>query len=168
MDAMPMPLNVLFVDDSQVFLEMFTQLCAIISNQAWRTECATSVDGALAVLREKPIDLVVLDLGLPMVNGFELLGLIKQLYPGLRIAVMTGDASDSARAAALAAGAEAFVEKPMTTAGIKSVFNLLNDLVCGPQPGNAAGMVPPEGLPPEHYVAAAYHGKWSSADGRSK
>jgi CheY-like chemotaxis protein len=164
MDAMPMTSSVLFVDDSPMFLEMFTQLCAIISNQTWRTECATTVDSALAVLREKPIDLVVLDLSMPTVGGLELLGLIKRLYPGIRIAVMTGDASDGTRASALAGGAEVFIEKPMTSADIRSVFILLNDLVSSPQRGNSVGVVPPKG----YAGVVTGDNKWSSADGRKK
>jgi CheY-like chemotaxis protein len=58
-----------------------------------------------------------------------LLGIIGRRYPGLKIAVMTGRASESNRAACLAGGAELFIEKPVSSEGIKVVFNMLNDLV---------------------------------------
>ena len=42
---------------------------------------------------------------------------------------MTGNASDARRTDALANGAELFLEKPVTVEGMKSVFNVLHDLV---------------------------------------
>jgi CheY-like chemotaxis protein len=71
----------------------------------------------------------VLDVGMPMVDGLQLLGIINRRYPGLKIAVMTGNATEAKRADALANGAELFIEKPVTPEGIQSVFNMLNDLV---------------------------------------
>ncbi|HLX96533.1 MAG TPA: DUF4388 domain-containing protein, partial [Verrucomicrobiae bacterium] len=52
-----------------------------------------------------------------------------QRYPGLKIAVMTGNATEGNRAACLSNGAELFIEKPVSADGIKVVFNLLNDLM---------------------------------------
>jgi CheY-like chemotaxis protein len=170
--------KVLFVDDSMAFLETFTELCAVFSNQTWGIECATSVDRALAILQETPVDLVVLDIRMPMVDGLQLLGIIHRRYPGMKIAVMTGNATESKRADALANGAELFIEKPVTPEGIKSVFNLLNDLVSWSRhesPGTAA---PPESVeaplpektgepvaPDDDFVVVAtYDGKWNSVN----
>jgi len=121
--------HVLFVDDSMAFLETFTRLCSDFANDTWEIHSATSADRALAILQENPIDLVVLDIGIPMVDGIQLLGIINQRYPGLKIAVMTGNPTESNRAASLSNGAELFIEKPVSPDGIKVVFNLLNDLI---------------------------------------
>ena len=121
--------QLLFVDDSLAFLETFGGLCSEYAKRTWEIHSATSADKALAVLNEKPIDLVVLDVGMPMLDGLQLLGIITKRYPGLKVAVMTGSATESKRADALANGAALFLEKPMTADGMKSVFNMLNDLV---------------------------------------
>ncbi len=121
--------HVLFVDDSLAFIETFGGLCAELSNHAWEIHSATSADRALAVLQEAPVDLVILDIGMPMVDGIQLLGIINRRYPGLKIAVMTGSAGDTHRAACLAGGAELFIEKPLSADASRVVFNLLNDLV---------------------------------------
>src|SRR5258708_309790 len=55
--------HVLFVDDSMAFLETFGELCSALSNQTWEIHSATTADSALAVLQEKSVDLVVLDMG---------------------------------------------------------------------------------------------------------
>jgi CheY-like chemotaxis protein len=121
--------HVLFVDDSMAFLETFTELCFELSNKTWEIHSVPTADKALAVLKENSIDLVVLDIGMPMLDGLQLLGIISRRYPGLKIAVMTGSATEAKRADALANGAELFIEKPVSPDGIKVVFNMLNDLV---------------------------------------
>jgi CheY-like chemotaxis protein len=138
--------HVLFVDDSLAFIETFGGLCAELSGRAWEIHPATTADRALAVLQEGPIDLVILDIGMPMVDGIQLLGIINRRYPGLKIAVMTGSASEAHRAACLAGGAELFIEKPLSADGSRVVFNLLNDLVTWAQRDGFSGALRQVGL----------------------
>lgn len=121
--------HVLLVDDSLAFLEAFGQLFTILSKDTWQVHAAPTADRALAILQSQPIDLAVLDIGMPMVDGIQLLGIIRRRYPGLKIAVMTGHATEGNRAACLANGAELFIEKPASADDNKVVFNLLHDLV---------------------------------------
>ena len=138
--------QVLFVDDSLAFLETFTELCGVLSNQSWEIHSAPSADRALAILQQSHMDLVVLDIGIPMVDGIQLLGIINRRYPGTKIAVMTGKANESNRAVCLAGGAELFIEKPVSPEGIKVVFNMLNDLVSWTHREGFSGMVRQVGL----------------------
>ena len=121
--------HVLFVDDSMAFIETFGGLCVEYSHHAWELHSATTANRALLALQEGPIDLVVLDIGMPMVDGIQLLGIITRRYPGLKIAVLTGNATDARRAACLSGGAELFIEKPTSSDGTRVVFNLLNDML---------------------------------------
>ena len=121
--------QVLFVDDSLAFLEMFTEMCSVLSGQTWEIHTAASADRALVMLQQHSIDLVVLDIIMPLVDGLQLLGIIGRRYPSLKIVVMTAKANDGNRATCLAGGAELFIEKPVSPEGIKMVFNMLNDLV---------------------------------------
>jgi len=176
--------HVLFVDDSLAFLELFGSLCAEYANRTWNILSAPSADRALAILQEKPVDLVVLDIGMPMLDGLQLLTIIARRYPGLKTAVLTASATEAKRADALANGAALFLEKPATPDGIKSVFNLLNDLVSWPPRDSSNALRETEGksapLPPaepsqspaetiEHplgddfVVVATYDGTWKPA-----
>ncbi len=152
--------HVLFVDDSMAFLETFSELCGVLSKQSWEIQTATSADRALAVLQEKPVDLVVLDIGMPMVDGLQLLGIINRRYPGMKLAVMTGSVTESKRADSLANGAELFIEKPVTPEGIKSVFNLLNDLVSWAHREGFTGALRHVGL--QEVIQMECHGRHSS------
>ena len=121
--------QVLFVDDSLAFLETFTELCSVLSNQTWEIHTAAAADRALAILQQHPIDLVVLDIIMPLVDGLQLLNIIGRRYSGVKIVVMTAKANEGNRATCLSGGAELFIEKPVTPDGIKMIFNMLNDLV---------------------------------------
>jgi CheY-like chemotaxis protein len=138
--------QVLFVDDSLAFLETFGELCAELSAKTWEIHSATTADKALELLKKTVVDLVVVDIGIPMVDGIQLLGIISRRYPGLKIAVMTGRATEANRTACLANGAELFIEKPISPEGIKVVFNLLNDLVSWTHREGFSGAVRQVGL----------------------
>jgi CheY-like chemotaxis protein len=163
------PMNILFVDDSMVFLETFTELCTVLSNRAWGIERAVSVECAIAVLQSKPIALVVVDLGMPMMDGFRLVSQIRQHDPATKIAVMTGDATDRKRDEALTAGAELFLEKPVTPAGIRLVFSRLNDLLDRPPQAESRGTARAAGGPDADFaVLSSCAEKWNKSDERKK
>lgn len=139
--------HVLFVDDSLAFLETFGELCSALSNKTWDVHLATTADRALAALQEHATDLVVLDIGMPLVDGLQLLGIIRQRYPGIKIVVMTGSPSEHKRADALARGAELFMEKPVSPDGGRMVFNMLNDLMSWAHREGFTGALRQVGLP---------------------
>ena len=139
--------QVLLVDDSMAFLETFTELFEELSNGSWQIHAAAAADKALAILQQHPIALVVLDIGMPMLDGVQLLGIIHKRYPEVKKVVLTGQASESRRAACLANGAELFLEKPITPDGIKFVFNVLNDLLSWTQREGFSGTLQQVGLP---------------------
>jgi CheY-like chemotaxis protein len=121
--------RVLFVDDSMAFLEMVTELFGARQDKTWEIHTASSPDKALAILQQKLIDLVVLDIGMPLLDGIQLLGLIHQRYPNIKKVVLTGESDDRHRAACLASGAELFLLKPGDADGWRLIFNLLTSLL---------------------------------------
>jgi CheY-like chemotaxis protein len=121
--------RVLFVDDSMAFLEMVTDLFGAQKNKTWEIHTAGSADKALVILQQKLIDLVVLDIGMPLLDGVQLLGLIHQRYPNVKKVVLTGESDDSHRAACLANGAELYLLKPGDEDGWRLIFNLLSSLL---------------------------------------
>jgi len=121
--------RVLFVDDSMAFLEMVTDLFGARQDKTWEIHTASSPDKALAILQQKLIDLVVLDIGMPLLDGIQLLGLIHQRYPNIKKVVLTGESDDRHRAVCLANGAELFLSKPGDEDGWRLIFNLLTSLL---------------------------------------
>jgi CheY-like chemotaxis protein len=121
--------RVLFVDDSLAFLEMITELFGAQTEKSWEIHTAPSADKALAILQQKLINLVVLDIGMPLLDGVQLLGIIHQQYPNVKKVILTAQTDESRRAACLANGAELFLLKPGDENGWRLVFNMLTNLL---------------------------------------
>ena len=138
--------RVLFVDDSMAFLEMITDLFSAHKDITWEILTATSPDKALAILQQKLVDLIVLDIGMPLLDGIQLLGLIHQRYPNIKKVVLTGESDDRHRAACLAAGAELFLLKPADAEGWKLIFNLLSSLLRWEQSNDFVSTLSDNGL----------------------
>lgn len=66
----------------------------------------------LEAFSRKRFDLLFLDIHFPDANGLDLLKAIRKDSPGTRVAVVSGDGCAGNKEAALAAGAEQFLEKP--------------------------------------------------------
>jgi two-component system KDP operon response regulator KdpE len=73
-------------------------------------EAATGAE-ALSALRHHRPDLVLLDLGLPDIEGLALIGRIRELSP-VPIVVLSSRGEEAAKVAALDAGADDYVTKP--------------------------------------------------------
>jgi len=128
-DDSPPKYQVLFVDDSMAFLESFPKLCHELSAGQWQIHTAATADCALSILHEHSINLAVLDIGMPMLDGIQLLGIIHRRYPHMKIAILTALASDSNRATCMANGAEVLLEKPVSNADIRLAFRMLDDVL---------------------------------------
>ena len=139
--------RVLFVDDSMAFLETISELFGTWGNNTWEIHTAVSADKALAILEQKLMDLVVLDIGMPLLNGIQLLGIIHQRFPNIKIVVLTGQSDETRRAACLAGGAELFLVKPPHANGLTSIFTVLNDLVKWTNRDGFSGTLGEVGLP---------------------
>jgi CheY-like chemotaxis protein len=120
--------QILFVDDDAHFLEILQNVMAHHAGSSWEMHTALDVGQALTVLQERHIDLLVIDVHMPVVDGLQFLGLLRRTYPSLLRVVLTGDATETYRAACLNAGAELFLEKPVSEQGWQSIFTTLNEL----------------------------------------
>jgi CheY-like chemotaxis protein len=121
--------RVLFVDDSLAFLEMINDLFGAEEDKNWEIYTAPSADKALAILQQKLIHLVVLDIGMPLLDGVQLLGIIHQQYPNIKKVILTAQSDESRRVACLANGAELFLLKPGDEDGWRLVFNMLSNVL---------------------------------------
>ena len=102
------PLRVLVVDDEPPIRKL---LRMGLSTQGYRVIEAEDGQAALDRLREKP-DLVILDLGLPDMQGLELLRTMRTRDEDVPIVVLSSRADEVAKVQALDLGADDYVTKP--------------------------------------------------------
>jgi CheY-like chemotaxis protein len=121
--------QILFVDDDADFLLTLRDLYEMMSERSWQIHSATSANQALEILDSQKIDLVVVDVNMPVIDGIQLIGILQRRHPGLKRAVLTGLATPEKRAASLANGADLFIEKATSPEGYKSIFAMLGELL---------------------------------------
>jgi two-component system KDP operon response regulator KdpE len=102
------PLKVLVVDDEPSIRKL---LRMGLGTQGYQTIDAPTAKVALDLMADEP-DLVILDLGLPDMQGLELLRQIRQLREDVPIVVLSSRGDEGTKVEALDLGADDYVTKP--------------------------------------------------------
>lgn len=104
--------TVLIVDDERTLLHTFSNSLKAYASDL---EILTAEDGiqAVAALKSAPVDLVVTDLRMPEMDGFQLIIHMKKHYPGIPVIVMTAVGSPEVADRMKAMGAVSYLEKPI-------------------------------------------------------
>ena len=103
-------IRVLIVDDEALLCELFTDM---LTDQGYEVESTTEADDGLDRLRSAHFDVVLLDLMLGRMSGFEVLEKIRQMYYPPVVIVMTGYGSTEIAVEAMKQGAADFITKPV-------------------------------------------------------
>lgn len=103
--------RILFVDDEERFLATTKILMEKRGVEHVRT--ATNGYDALRILRNERIDVVVLDVKMPGMDGVEVLRRIKQEHPLVEVIMLTGHASVESAVNGMKLGATDYVMKPV-------------------------------------------------------
>jgi two-component system chemotaxis response regulator CheB len=124
------PIRVLIVDDSAV---VRGSLGRIIDAEADMCVVTTAVHGqdALNALRHTDIDVVLLDIEMPVMDGLAALPLILQQTPSARVLMISSLTHEGAATTmrALALGAVDFIHKPQAKDGVSGLKQLADQLV---------------------------------------
>jgi DNA-binding response OmpR family regulator len=102
--------RILVVEDEPAFAEL---IALWLERHGWRPEIAPDGAHALRAFAEQCPDLIVLDLGLPRVDGWHVIERVREesLVP---IIVVTARGSEADKIRGLAAGADDYVTKPLS------------------------------------------------------
>jgi signal transduction histidine kinase/CheY-like chemotaxis protein len=103
------PERILVVDNEPHIVRLCVQ---ILSEMGYAVRGSGDGLAALASLREDPVDLLLVDIKMPGIDGLELLRQARELDPNLTAVVITGYATMDRAISALRAGARGFVLKP--------------------------------------------------------
>ena len=103
------PLRVLIVDDEPPIRRF---LKTALSAQDYRVEEAGDGEAALDFLKRNPVDLVVLDLGLPGMDGLEVLRRLRGQGIAIPVIILSSRDDEAGKVAALDLGADDYVSKP--------------------------------------------------------
>jgi len=105
--------------------------CALNANEDINVvaECEDASVGLQAIAREKP-DVVLMDLGLPGMNGIEATVKVKEIAPKTKIIALTSHDREDEVVAALSSGASAYCLKDIDPDKLANVIRDVNEGVC--------------------------------------
>ena len=105
-----MAISVLLVDDEEGFVATLAKRLAL---RRFDISTATTADRLFTTLDETPIDVVVLDVRMPDLDGIEATKMIKNAHPLVEVILLTGHASIEASLEGMEMGAFDYLLKPV-------------------------------------------------------
>jgi CheY-like chemotaxis protein len=139
--------RILLVDDNPEFLSSASLLLQELSGGKWNISTFPSGGEAMASLQKSPVDVIALDVNMPVLDGVQLLGLLQRRFPQVLKVVLTGEASPEQRAACLRAGAELVLDKPVEQEGWRNIHAALDSLLTSPKEDGFHGVLRRVSLP---------------------
>lgn len=107
----------LVVDDDE---RMLRALDKVLTNEGARVVCSSWAGGAIGILADRKIrvDLVIIDLCMPIISGTRAVYIIHKHFPKLPVVVLTAFGNPTVRTECLREGVVAFLEKPLDAAAL--------------------------------------------------
>lgn len=117
------PAKILVVDDDPDIISLLKKL---LLSEGYQVCSASHGQEALDVFRAEHPELVVLDVNMPIKDGFEVLNEIRQEDDRILVLMLTGQRSEEKKVQGLTGGADGYITKPFGAAEflarIKSLF----------------------------------------------
>ena len=100
----------LLIDDDEMLLTLLQDL---MQKEGYQVLSTADGPRGIEIYKDRRPDMVVLDLGLPTMNGLEVLRKIRTFDPQARVVVVTGHATEESAEVALRLGAVKYLRKPI-------------------------------------------------------
>ncbi|MDH5721092.1 MAG: response regulator [Spirochaetia bacterium] len=116
------PKRILIVDDSAV-TRVLIKASLLNFRKDWVIIEASNADEAQKKLETNDVDLISIDYNMPGINGFELLEIVQEKYPEIKVAILTANIQDSFKEKVKSRGVS-FLEKPVTDETIEKIIEI--------------------------------------------
>ena len=103
------PLRILLVDDEKEFVQTLSER---LKMRSFASEIAYNGQEALDFTDQEDTEVILLDLKMPGIDGFEVLEKIKHNKPDIEVIILTGHGSEKDKKRCLELGAFAYLQKP--------------------------------------------------------
>ncbi len=120
--------KILILDDDQQFLDAYSRILALLPSRP-DVRIATCAARAFALLEAEPFALLIADLRMPKIDGFQVLLSARRRFPTLKTVAITGLADQQYRARAYASGIDLYTEKPTTPTEIRLFGECVDSLL---------------------------------------
>lgn len=109
---------------------------------SWQSRIQFAAHGAeaLQLIKSGTVDLLFLDLNMPVLDGYQVLAALKEMQSSLKVIVVSGDVQPEAYERVMKLGAADFVKKPVDVNKISALL----DTVAAEHQAEAKGSMPPK------------------------
>ncbi len=116
--------SILIVDDEK---NIRLTLSQALETPEVETDTAADGEKALAKLKVKEFDLILLDLKMPGMDGMEVLRQVRELRPDIRVIILTAYGTIESAVEAMKLGAVDFIQKPFSPDEIRGLVSRVID-----------------------------------------
>ena len=116
--------KILIIDDDPINLEIMAELLSMMGYKV--TKACNGFEG-LDFLAKDKYDLVITDLEMPGINGWDLAVRVKETLPGMPIIMLTGHAKEGVEKKLNSSAVDIAMYKPFK---IKDMTEAVNNLLC--------------------------------------
>jgi CheY-like chemotaxis protein len=127
--------RVLLVDDSPLFLDILKSRLVEKNDPSWIVHTASNYSLALSLLKSTPVDLAIVDINMPVVDGLQLLTIIKRNHPSLPVVLLSASVKPESRQYALDQGAALVLDKMDMGKDFESIYPALEASASRPVDG---------------------------------
>ena len=117
------PIRVLLVDDHAEFRRVVHEFLSRLPQISVVGE-ASNGEEAVSQVRNLHPDFVLMDVSMPILNGFAATKIIKKGWPGTKVLITTADDNDAYRMQAKVVDADGFVPKSELKRGLEAAFGI--------------------------------------------
>ena len=116
--------RILIVDDDKL---VRWSLIEVLNKNGYEATSTETGEEAINKIEDARFDLVITDLRLPGIGGFEVLNRVKEINPSTKVIMITAYGSESVANEARAKGAELLVNKPFE---INRIREEVKEILC--------------------------------------
>ena len=133
--------NILLVDDNVCILEALALMFAMAARDCTVLKSKNGKEAA-DILQRGAVDLILTDINMPVMDGYELIALKNRLFPRVPLFAMTGDSSPEVMDQLIALGVTECLEKPFNFDAVTGmILKKLNEPLHAPVARPAAHLM---------------------------
>jgi CheY-like chemotaxis protein/cytidylate kinase len=121
-----MPSKVLLVDDEREFVQTLSERLMM---RDMGPAIAYDGESALNLIKEDEPEVMIIDLKMPDIDGFEVLRKVKETRPEIEVIVLTGHGHDDDRELCMKLGAFAYLQKPLDINELSEIIKKANEKI---------------------------------------
>ena len=121
-----MPSKVLLVDDEREFIQTVSERLMM---RDMGSAVAYDGESALKLIKEDEPEVIIVDLKMPGIDGFDVLRKVKAMHPQIEVIILTGHGSEEDRQLCMDLGAFAYLQKPVDINMLSETIQQANEKV---------------------------------------